>query len=115
MVAWYWLIVVFLLTNALTSFTYEWFDWENVWTNIIAFFALVILYIPMAIYVIFFKNTIHPIPEARWNEITNDAKFMDDSKFYHLFGTFYLWIDPDASRLYKKAFFAKVKKLSIDK
>ena len=111
MISWYWIIVAVLLTNAITCFTYEFFDWENVWTEIISFLALIVLYVPISIYHIFFKNTIHPVEENRFEEICREwFSKKDGTKYFHCFGNLYFWIDPAAKHYYNKIFFVRVKK-----
>ena len=110
MVDWYWLIVVFLLTNAITSFTYEYFEWQNLWVDIIGGLAFIVLYLPMSFYHIFLKNTIHPISQTRFNEIQEKwIKTKEISKSIKIGKNLYLWIDPNAKHLYNKVFFVRVK------
>lgn len=110
MVAWYWIIVAVLITNAITSFTYEWFEWDNLWVDFIGWLALIVLYLPLSIYHIFFKNTIHSITHSRFNELME--KWKEDRRmrtFSMPFGL-YFCVDPKASRLYNKIFFLRVSK-----
>ena len=110
MVNWYWLIVVFLLTNAITAFTYEFFEWDNLWVDIIGGLAYVVLYIPIGFYHIFFKNTLHPISQSRFNEIQEHwIKTKEISKSIKIGKNLYFLVDPDAKRLYNKVFFLRIK------
>lgn len=109
MIPWYWVLVAFLLGNAFATLTYELFDWENIWVNIVSTLALIVLYIPMSIYKIFFHNVIHPISKIRHEEMVETWVKNDTSKNYHLFKNIYFWIDPDAKRIHNKIFFIRVK------
>jgi hypothetical protein len=110
MIDWYWLIVVFLLTNAITAFTYEFFEWENLWVEVIGWLALIVLYLPLSFYHIFFKNTLHPISQTRFNELQEKwIETKEINKSIKIGKNLYLWIDLDAKRLYNKAFFVRVK------
>lgn len=111
MISWYWIIVAILLTNAVTCFTYEFWDWKNIWAEIISFLALIVLYVPVGLYHIFGKNTIHPVEENTFKEVRREWYSKDDgSKCFHVFGNLYFWIDPTAKHLYNKIFFVRVKK-----
>ena len=92
MVAWYWLIVVFLLGNAFATFTYEWFEWDNIWSEIVATLALVVLYIPMAFYKIFLNNTIHPVSRERHEKLKAEWLKDRESKCFDLGKHFIFWI-----------------------
>lgn len=115
MVAWYWIIIAVLLANAITSFTYEYFEWDNVWVNIIGFLALVVLYVPLYIYHVALKNTIHPITETRFAELRKLWADDERCKVYKIGGGLYFCADPKASRFWNKIFFLRVKKNPIDK
>ena len=115
MVAWYWIIVAILLTNAITSFTYEYFEWDNLWVDFIGLLALVILYVPLTIYHIFFKNTTHPITTTRFEELKTLWAEDERCKVSHVCGGLYFCADPKARRLWNKIFFLRVKKNPIDK
>ena len=115
MVAWYWILVAILLTNAITSFTYELFEWENLWVDFIGLLALVVLFVPLTTYHIFFKNTIHPITETRFEELKTLWAKDERCKVNHVCGGLYFCTDPKARRLWNKIFFLRVKKNPIDK
>lgn len=115
MVAWYWLIVAFLLGNAFATFTYELFEWDNIWSSIVAFLALVVLYIPMAFYKIFLNNTIHPITRERYERLKAEWLKDSKSKCFNLGKHFIFWIDPKATRLFNKIFFVRITDKPIDK
>ena len=105
MIAWYWVLIAILLTNAVTSFTYEYFEWSNLWVDFLAGLAIIVLYIPLGIYHICFKNTLHPITTARLEELR--ALWAEDEcvKIRHLGKGLYFCTDPKASKLWNKIFF----------
>ena len=109
MISWYWIIVAVLTTNAITAFTYEFFDWDNLWIDFICGLAFIVLFVPFSIYHICFKNTIHPISTARLEELqekwANDGRF----KIHHWFGSLYFCTDFKASRIWNKIFFLRTK------
>ena len=115
MVAWYWLIVAFLLGNAFATFTYEQFEWDNIWSSIVAFLALIVLYIPMAFYKIFLNNTIHPVSRERYERLKAEWLKDSKSKCFNLGKHFIFWIDPKATRLFNKIFFLRIIDKPIDK
>ena len=99
MIPWYWIIIAILITNAITSFTYEYFEWTNVWVECIAWLALIILYVPLAIYHVCFKNTIHPISPARLEELRSLWAKDDRCKLHYWFKGIYFCTDPKASKM----------------
>ena len=109
MISWYWIIVAVLITNAITAFTYEYFDWDNLWVEFICSLALIVLFVPVSIYNVCFKNTIHPISTARFEELRE--KWMNDGKckIHHWFGSLYFCIDLKASHIWNKIFFLRAK------
>ena len=109
MVSWYWIIVAILATNAITSFTYEVFEWDNLWVSFISGLALIALFVPFSIYHVCFKNTIHPISTARLEELRKKWASDGRCKIHHWFGGLYFCTDPKASRLWNKIFFLRVK------
>ena len=115
MVVWYWLIVAFLLGNAFATFTYEQFEWDNIWSSIVAFLALIVLYIPMVFYKIFLNNTIHPISRERFEKLKTEWLKDRKSKCFNLGKYFVFWIDPKATRLFNKIFFVRITDKPIDK
>ena len=115
MVAWYWIIVAFILGNAFAAFTYKWFEWDNIWAEIVATLAIIVLYLPMAIYKIFLHNTIHPVSRERHERIK--AEWLRDrkSKCFNLGKHFVFWIDPKAKKLFNKIFFVRITDKPLDK
>ena len=109
MIAWYWIVVAVLITNAITAFTYEVFEWENLWVNFISGLALIVLFVPFSIYHICFKNTIHPISPARLEELRKKWASDGRCKIHYWFGDLYFCTDPKASRIWNKVFFIRVK------
>lgn len=102
MVAWYWLIVSAVGGIVFTKFCDEYFDWDNVLTEIISWIALVVLYIPLFIYHVFFKLTIKPVSADRLEE-------------FHLvpfkrWGNLALFVDKKAHSLWNKVFFLRFEK-----
>jgi hypothetical protein len=110
MVAWYWVIVAILITNAITSFTYEFFEWDNLWVDFIGLLALIILYVPLSLYHIFLKNTIHAITPIRFEKLMTSWKNDRRMKVFSLPYGFYFCVDPMALKLWNKIFFLRVKK-----
>ena len=109
MIPWYWIIVAVLITNAITAFTYEYFDWDNLWVDFICGLTFIVLFVPLSIYHICFKNTINPISTARFEEVqekwTSDGRL----KIHHWFGGLYFCTDFKASRIWNKIFFLRTK------
>lgn len=58
MVAWYWLILAFCVGIAFATITDEWCEWENTLTDVLAWIALIIGFVPLAFYCIFLKLTV---------------------------------------------------------
>ena len=109
MIAWYWLLIAILVTNAITAFTYEFFEWDNIWTDLLAWLALVVLYVPLSIYHICFKNTVHPISSTRMEELKKLWSADKRVKIYELPCGFYFCTDWNASKLWNKVFFIRIK------
>lgn len=107
MVAWYWLIVAAFGGMAFAKICEELFDWDNFLTEMIAFLALVVAYIPCTIWNIFFKLTIKPIPEERIEKAGLEPKWRC--------GNLCFFVDKKATHLWNKIFFVRIEKLSIDK
>ena len=75
MVAWYWLILAFCVGIAFATITDEWCDWENTLTDVLAWIALIIGFVPLAFYCIFLKLTIfHPTTREKFEESKRLAK-----------------------------------------
>ena len=115
MVALYWIIVAFIFGNAFAAFTYEWFEWDNVWTDIVATLALIVLCLPLSIYHICFKNTIHPVSRERHEKIKEEWLRDRKSKCFNLGNHFCFWFDPQAKKLFNKIFFVRITDKPIDK
>lgn len=109
MIPWYWIIVAILVTNAITTFTHEVFEWDNLWVDFIGWLAIIVLFVPLSIYHICFKNTIHPISAARLEELREKWAGDGRCKIYHWFGGLYFCTDPKASHIWNKIFFLRVK------
>lgn len=111
MIAWYWLIVAFFVGIAFATFTDELFDYDNLLTSILAGITLAVTFIPVGIYIIFFKLTlIHPVTPECFEEVKKTCK--EKEKHYHLFGNLYAWRDPSAHAIWNKFFLVRVKKTS---
>ena len=111
MIAWYWLIVAFFVGIAFATFTDELFDYDNLLTSIIAEITLAVTFIPVGIYIVFFKLTLaHPVTPERFEEIKKTCK--EKEKSYHLLGNLYAWRDPSAHVIWHKFFLIRVKKTS---
>lgn len=115
MISWYWVIEAFILGNAFTALTYEWFNWGDIWIEAIAALAMVVLYPILAIYNICFKNTIHPVSRERHEKLK--AEWLQDrkSKCFNLGNNFAFWFDPQAKALFNKIFFVRITDKPIDK
>ena len=109
MVAWYWILITVLLTNAITSFTYEYFEWSNLWVDFLSWLALIVLYVPLAIYHICLKNTISPVAPAQFEKIQTNWEAEGRCKLHYLFKGIYFCTDFKASKLWNKIFFLRVK------
>ena len=109
MIPWYWIIVAVLITNAITAFTYEYFDWDNLWVDFICGLALIALFVPVSIYNICFKNTIHPISTVRLEELRKQWASDGKCKIHHWFGGLYFCTDLKTSRIWNKIFFLRTK------
>lgn len=115
MVAWYWIIIAFILGNAFVVFTCEYFEWDSLWAGIVAFLALIVLYPALVVYNVFFKNTIHPVPRELHEKLK--PKWLGDgkSKCFNFGNNFYFWFDPQAKKLFNKIFFVRIIDKPIDK
>ena len=109
MISWYWIIVAVLITNAITALTYEFFDWDNLWVDFIGGLALIVLFVPISIYNICFKNTIHPLSAVRFEELRKNWVSDGRCKIYHCFGSLYFCANPKTSRIWNKIFFLRTK------
>ena len=103
------IIVVILVTNVITAFTYEVFKWDDLWVNFIGGLALIVLFVPLSIYHICFKNTTRPISTARFKELQKEWASNNRCKIHHWFSGLYFCTDPKASRIWNKIFFLRVK------
>lgn len=75
MVAWYWLILAFCVGIAFATITDEWCEWENTLTDVLAWIALIIGFVPLAFYCIFLKLTVfHPTTPEKFEEVKRLAK-----------------------------------------
>ena len=90
------------LSKDLNKLCEEIFDWDNILTEAIAFFTVVIAFIPLGIWHIFFKLTIKPIEEERFLKI----KIKPVVKC----GNLYFCVDKTAKRFWNKIFFIRIKK-----
>lgn len=52
MVAWYWLILAFCVGIAFATITDEWCEWENTLTDVLAWIALIIGFVPLALFLL---------------------------------------------------------------
>ena len=103
MVAWYWLIVSAVGGIVIAKLCEEIFDWDNILTEAISFLTLVISFIPICIYGIFFRLTIKAVPQKRFDKVDLTLK-------KHLFGNLWFCVDKQASHLWNKIFFIRIKK-----
>lgn len=107
MIAWYWLIVAFIIGSVFTTITDYWFDYENMLTSILA--ALAIPFVWIALFPIqFWKNFFYPISFKRWNVM---KKFTEDkkSRYYRVTKNVVLWHDPNANIIQSKWFLLRIK------
>lgn len=112
MVAWYWVVVAFVAGLVFTAFSYEWWGEyfvENIATKFIALVALIVLFIPLTIYNIFFKLTVHrPVRPDQWEKYLREMDKTDRQKRIGN-SNFYVCRDADATHIYNKVFFVRVK------
>ena len=108
MVAWYWIIVAFVIGNAFAAFTYELFEWDNIWVEIVSTLAIIVLYPILAIYHICFKNTIEPVSRERHEKLKEEWLRDRKSKCFNLCEHFCFWVDPEAKQLWNKIFFIRM-------
>lgn len=107
MIAWYWLIVAFLLGMAFVALTNEWFDYETVVFDIATAVATVVCFIPRVFYCCFIKNVIPGVDPNKFEEV---KKVLDKSdRVIHVGGRLYLWIDKNAQKIWHKIFFVRIK------
>lgn len=93
---------------AFATITDEWCEWENTLTDILAWIALIIGFVPLAFYCIFFKLTIfHPTTQEKFEEVKKVSG--ETCKIYRVCGNVYFWIDLKANKIYNKVFFVRVK------
>lgn len=108
MVAWYWLTVAFCVGIAFATFSDEFFDWDNIITEIFASITLIITFIPMWIYNAFFKLTVaHPVTKEQFELAKSESEPHEKAK--HLFGELYSWRDPKAQSIMHRWFIVRVK------
>lgn len=107
MVAWYWLIVAFLLGMTFVALADEWFDYENIIFEIASAVTMVVCFIPCSFYCCFIKNVFPGVDPNKFEEV---RKTMDKSeKVIHVCGRLYFFIDKDANKIWNRIFFVKVK------
>lgn len=107
MVAWYWLIVAFLLGMAFVAFTEAWFDYENIFLDIASIVGLIVCFIPCMFYCCFVKNVLRGVASNKFEEVKKTIG--KSEKVIHVCGRLYLWIDKDAKKIWNKIFFVRVK------
>ena len=108
MVAWYWLILAFCVGIAFATITDEWCDWENTLTDVLAWIALIIGFVPLTFYCIFLKLTVfYPTTREKFEEVKKVSE--ETCKIYRVCGNVYFWIDLKATKIYNKVFFIRVK------
>lgn len=107
MIAWYWLIVAFLLGMAFVVLIDAWFDYETIVFEIASAVAMVVCFIPCVLYCCFIKNVIPGVDPDKFEEV---KKIMDKSeKTIHLGGRWYFFINKDANKVWQKVFFVRLK------
>lgn len=88
MVAWYWLILAFCVGIAFATITDEWCEWENTLTDVLAWIALIIGFVPLAFYCIFLKLTVfHPTTPEKFEEVKKVSG--ETCKIYRVCGNVY--------------------------
>lgn len=108
MVAWYWLILAFCVGIAFATITDEWCEWENTLTDILAWIAIIIGFVPLTFYSMFLKLTIfNPVEQKTFDDVKKTN--IPPTRVFHLFGNFYFWVEPTAKKLWNKAFFLRIK------
>lgn len=108
MVEWYWLILAFCVGIAFATITDEWCEWENTLTDILAWIAIIIGFVPLTFYSMFLKLTIfNPVEQKTFDSVKKTN--VPPTQVFHLFGNLYFWVAPTAKKLWNKAFFLRIK------
>lgn len=107
MVAWYWLIVVFITGLYVGVLCEEWVG--DFVANSIVFLYQVVVFIPLALWY-FFRNLFKAIPAETWEEVISNKRIQERTIFYPLFGNIYLGHDLKASTPYHKFFLLRRRK-----
>ena len=108
MIAWYWLIVAFVIGSVFTTITDYWFDYENILTAVLA--AIAIPFVWIALFPIqFWKNVFHPVSQERVDKMSEEFVKDGTSRYYHVTNNIILWHDPDANRIQSKWFLVRIK------
>lgn len=90
MVAWYWLILAFCVGIAFATITDEWCEWENTLTDVLAWIALIIGFIPLAFYSMFLKLTVfHPTTQEKFEEVKKVSE--ETCKIYREYAVMYIF------------------------
>ena len=104
MIAWYWLIVAFVLGMVLATITRE--VSENVLSTICAGLALPFVFVAM-FPITFWKNVVKPVSASRFEKFKKLNA--DGDRCFTIGKNLYLWHDKTTKHLYAKWFLIRVR------
>ena len=103
MIAWYWLIVAFILGLVLATIVRE--ATENILSTICAGLAIPFVYVAL-FPITFWKNVVKPVSPTRW-ECFQKLNSEGD-RCFHIYKNLYLWHDKTTKHLFAKWFLIRV-------
>lgn len=103
MIAWYWLIVAFILGLVLATIARE--ATENILSTICAGLAIPFVYVAM-FPITFWKNVVHPVSPLRFEQFKKLN--IEGDKCFTIGKNLYLWHDKTTKHLYAKWFLIRV-------
>lgn len=110
MIAWYWLVVAFVIGSAVTTIIHYWFeDANNIVTELFAAIAFPFVWVAWFL-VIFWSGLFHPISQKRWNNFVKTITKYKKLVYYHITKSVVLIHDPIARRIQEKWFLVRIKK-----
>lgn len=105
MIAWCWLIAAFILGSVVATFTWNYFDYDNLFTNILEGVTVVVIY-PFMLPLHFFWCVFRPVSQETWNKFVANNP---ESKIFRICGKLYFCFDSKAGHWFQKAFLVRLK------
>lgn len=110
MIAWYWLVVAFVIGSAVTTIIHYWFeDANNIVTELFAAIAFPFVWVamfPIHFWMFFFR----PITFEQWNLFQKLRKQDEKSKFHYITKNIVLMHDPNSKYIQDKWILVRIKK-----